>query len=153
MYDVMKRQKTLVSGLVRHVTGGHKTVFTTQKGETWDIDWSAPWKRVDMITELEKATGEKFPPGEQLHTAETNAFLSEYSRSTILSVHHLRPTLEYSTSCWRFIEENCNQPNFHHGPPANDVAAGQVSPRQTRPMRAVLKPLCARRKLQMRTLS
>lgn len=27
-----------------------------------------------MIPALEEATGEKFPPGDQLHTAETNEF-------------------------------------------------------------------------------
>lgn len=28
-----------------------------------------------MMTELERTTGEKFPPGEELHTEATNAFL------------------------------------------------------------------------------
>lgn len=30
-----------------------------------------------MIPALEEATGEKFPPADQLHTAETNAFLKK----------------------------------------------------------------------------
>ena len=38
---------------------------------------STPWRRVEMIPELEKATGEKFPPGDQLHTEETNEFLKK----------------------------------------------------------------------------
>ena len=34
-----------------------------------------PWKRIEMIPALEEACGEKFPPADQLHTAETTEFL------------------------------------------------------------------------------
>ena len=34
-----------------------------------------PWKRIKMIPALEEATGEKFPPSDQLHTTGTNEFL------------------------------------------------------------------------------
>jgi lysyl-tRNA synthetase, class II len=75
VYDVMELTEELVSGLVKHITGGHTTTFHTQHGEEYQVNWASPWRRVEMIPELEKATGEKFPPGDQLHTAETNEFL------------------------------------------------------------------------------
>lgn len=62
VYDVMNRTEELVSGLVKHVTGGTTTTFHTQSDEVYEVDWSAPWKRIEMIPALEEATGEKFPP-------------------------------------------------------------------------------------------
>jgi lysyl-tRNA synthetase, class II len=75
--DVMAITEELVSGIVKHVTGSYKTQFTNQHGETMHINWEAPWQRFDMIEELERITGKKFPPGDQLHTEETNKFLRE----------------------------------------------------------------------------
>ncbi len=54
VYDVMKVTEDLVSGLVKHLTGSYKTTFTTQHGETYDVNWEAPWRRIDMIPELER---------------------------------------------------------------------------------------------------
>lgn len=54
VYDVMALTEELVSGLVKHLTGSYKTKFTTQHGETYEVNWEAPWRRIDMIPELEK---------------------------------------------------------------------------------------------------
>ena len=54
VYDVMDITEELVSGIVKHVTGGYKTTFHTQHGEVFEVNWEKPWRRVDMITELEK---------------------------------------------------------------------------------------------------
>lgn len=86
-YDLMTVTEELISGLVKHVTGGYETTFhtqprvtqsgETQPGETYNVNWKAPWRRVDMIPALEEATGEKFPPRDQLHTDETGEFLKK----------------------------------------------------------------------------
>ncbi|RMZ90724.1 hypothetical protein DV736_g2053, partial [Chaetothyriales sp. CBS 134916] len=118
MYDVMKRTEELVSGLVKEITGGYKTKFTTQKGESYDINWEAPWARVEMIPELEKATGEKFPPGDKLHTGETNEFLKK-----VLKKHNIVcPPPETNARMidklvGDFIEEKCINPTFIMGHP------------------------------------
>jgi lysyl-tRNA synthetase class 2 len=39
----------LVSSLVKELTGSYKTTFTTQHGETFDVNWEAPWRRVEMM--------------------------------------------------------------------------------------------------------
>merc|ERR1711977_761240 len=72
----MDMTEELVSGLVKHITGGTTTKYHTQSGEEYEVNWAAPWRRVEMIPALEEATGEKFPPGDQLHTQKT------YSRGT-----------------------------------------------------------------------
>lgn len=73
--DVMDVTEELVSGIVKHITGGYKTKFHTVAGEVYEVNWEKPWKRIEMIPALEKATGTTFPPGDQLHTKETNDFL------------------------------------------------------------------------------
>ena len=75
VYDIMDMAEELVSGLVKHVTGGTVTKFHTQHSEEYEVNWVAPWHRVEVSPALEEATGEKFPPGDQLHTQETNDFL------------------------------------------------------------------------------
>jgi|SRR3569833_28107 len=75
--DVMKLTEELVSGLAKHLTGSYQTTFTNQHGEKYDVNWEAPWPRYEIIPELEKATGKTFPPGDQLHTDETNKFLRD----------------------------------------------------------------------------
>jgi lysyl-tRNA synthetase class 2 len=66
--------------MVKSVTGGYKTKFHTQSGEVYEVNWEKPWKRVEMMPALEAATGTKFPPGDQLHTKETNDFLKEVAK-------------------------------------------------------------------------
>lgn len=78
----METTEDLVSGLVKHVTGSHETTFTTQHGETYQVNWAKPWKRIEMIPALEEACGEKFPPGETLHSQETNDFLKRMLKKT-----------------------------------------------------------------------
>jgi lysyl-tRNA synthetase, class II len=75
MYDVLEITEDMVSSLVYSITGGYKTKYHTQSGEEYEVNWEKPWRRVEMIPALEEATGEKFPPGDQLHTDETNQFL------------------------------------------------------------------------------
>src|SRR5687767_5475661 len=71
VYDLMDMTEELVAGLVHHIHGSYKTKFHTAKGEEIEINWEAPWRRIEMIPTLEELVGEKFPPGDQLHTAET----------------------------------------------------------------------------------
>ncbi|OAL36876.1 hypothetical protein AYO20_03932 [Fonsecaea nubica] len=118
VYDVMDRTEELVSGLVKEVTGGHQTTFHTQNGEVYEVNWSRPWKRIDMIPALEEATGEKFPPGDQLHTAETNEFLKRVLKKCNVTC----PPPETNARMLdklvgEFIEEKCIDPTFIMGHP------------------------------------
>jgi len=116
--DVMNLTEEMVAGLVKELTGGFKTKFHTQHGEEYNVDWSRPWRRVDMIEELEKACGEKFPPGDQLHTQETNEFLKRMLKKTNVECP---PPLTNSRMIDRlvgeFIEETCINPTFIVGHP------------------------------------
>ena len=118
VYDVMDITEELVSGLVKHVKGGYQTTFHTPTGEEYNVNWERPWKRIEMIPALEKACGEKFPPGEQLHTAETNEFLKKMLKK--MNVECSPPQTNarmLDKLVGEFIEEKCINPTFITGHP------------------------------------
>ncbi|KAK1634360.1 lysyl-tRNA synthetase [Colletotrichum phormii] len=118
VYDIMDLTEELVSGLVKHVTGGYKTKFHTQHGEVYEVNWEKPWKRFEMIPELEKATGETFPPADQLHTAETNEFLQKVLKKMNLECSPpLTNARMIDKLVGEYIEEQCVNPSFIFGHP------------------------------------
>ncbi|KAI1661990.1 lysyl-tRNA synthetase [Daldinia decipiens] len=111
--DLMNRTEELVSGMVKHLTGSYTTSFTTQHGETYTVNWEAPWRRVEMIPALEEATGEKFPPGDQLHTDETREWLKGVLKKVNVVCPEPQTTarmLDRLTG--EFIEETAVNPTF-----------------------------------------
>lgn len=117
-YDLMDMTEDLVSGMVKFATGGHQTTFHTQSGEEYEVNWAKPWRRVDMMPELERVAGEKFPAGDQLHTTETNEFLKK-----LLQKHQVEcePPLTNARMIdalvGEWIESTCVNPTFITGHP------------------------------------
>ena len=113
MYDVMDRTEELVSGLVKHITGGYETTYHTQTGEVFTVNWQAPWKRVEMIPSLERATGEKFPPAEELHTEQSNEFLKVLLKKCNVQCSPPQTNARMLDKLvGEFIEEKCINPTF-----------------------------------------
>ena len=118
VYDVMDLTEELVSGLVKHITGSYETSFHTQTGEEYKVNWQKPWKRIEMIPALEEACGEKFPPGEQLHTSETNKFLKKILKKMEVDCSPPQTNARMLDKLvGEFIEEVCINPTFITGHP------------------------------------
>jgi len=118
VYDLMDMTEELVSGLVKHVTGSTTTKFHTQHGEEYEVNWAAPWRRVEMIPALEEATGEKFPPGDELHTEETNQFFRRVLKKMKVDCSPpLTNARMLDKLVGEFIEETCVNPTFITGHP------------------------------------
>lgn len=79
VYDLMDMTEMMFSEMVKEITGDYKITYHPDgpEGEAMTLDFSRPWKRVNMIEELEKVYNVKFPAGDQLHTAETGEFLKK----------------------------------------------------------------------------
>jgi lysyl-tRNA synthetase class 2 len=80
MYDIMDLTESLVEGMVRYLTGGKSSLKyhpEGKDGKVYELEFKRPWKRYDMIETLENKLDVKFPPGDTLHTDETNKFLRE----------------------------------------------------------------------------
>lgn len=113
VYDLMTMTEELVSGLVKKITGGTTTKFITQHGEEYEVNWAAPWRRVEMIPALEEATGEKFPPSEELHTTETNEFLKRVLKKMKVECSPpLTNARMLDKLVGEYIEETCINPTF-----------------------------------------
>ena len=113
VYDLMDMTEELVTGLVKHLVGGLVTKFHTQHGEEYEVNWAGPWRRIEMIPALEKATGEKFPPGDQLHTEETNAFFKRVlKKMNVECSPPLTNARMLDKLVGEFIEETCINPTF-----------------------------------------
>lgn len=113
VHDVMSLTEELVSGLVKHITGGYETTFTNQAGETFHVNWSAPWKRIEMIPALESAVGEKFPPSTELHTQEANEFLKKVlEKVNVVCPPPLTNARMLDKLVGEYIEETCINPSF-----------------------------------------
>ncbi|KAF1809305.1 putative Lysyl-tRNA synthetase, cytoplasmic [Eremomyces bilateralis CBS 781.70] len=118
VYDIMETTEDLVSGLVKHLTGGYQTKFHTQHGEVYEVNWARPWRRVEMIPALEEAIGEKFPPGDQLHTQETNEWMrGVLKRMKVDCSPPLTNARMLDKLVGEFIEETCVNPTFIFGHP------------------------------------
>ena len=118
VYDVMERTEDLVEGLVKTICGSLQTKFHTQSGEVYEVNWAKPWKRVEMIPALEEACGEKFPPGDTMHTDDFNQFLKRMLKKTgVECTPPLTNARMLDTLVGEFIEEKCINPTFITGHP------------------------------------
>lgn len=79
MYDLMEITESMLSSMVKYITGDYKIVYHPQgpDGPAMNIDFTPPFKRVSMIDTLEEKLCVKFPPASELHTEKTAKFLQE----------------------------------------------------------------------------
>ncbi|PHH70477.1 hypothetical protein CDD80_5992 [Ophiocordyceps camponoti-rufipedis] len=111
--DLFGMTEELISGLVKHVHGSYKTVFHNVKGEEMHINWEAPWPRIDMIPALEEATGEKFPPADELHTDSTGDFLKKVlQKMNVECSPPLTNARIIDALVGEFLESKCINPTF-----------------------------------------
>ena len=66
--DVMDLTEKMISGLVKQLFGSYKINYHMNGLDQApvEIDFTPPFKRLYLIDDLEKATGEKFPPATEL---------------------------------------------------------------------------------------
>ncbi|VEU21501.1 DEKNAAC102727 [Brettanomyces naardenensis] len=79
VYDLMDMTELLFSEMVKSICGDYKITYQPEgpEGKTWTLDFTRPWKRVNMMEELERIYAVKFPPADQLGSKETNVFLKK----------------------------------------------------------------------------
>ena len=65
--------------MVKAVTGGHKVSYHPEgpDGPVWEVDFTPPFRRIDMMSGLEKELGVKLPAADTLHTREAQQALDK----------------------------------------------------------------------------
>ncbi|KIL57296.1 hypothetical protein M378DRAFT_88108 [Amanita muscaria Koide BX008] len=125
MEDLMEITEVMIEGLVKYITSGStKLVFHPDgnKGQEnarkYEMEFKRPWKRYDMITTLEEKLGVKFPPGEQLHTEETNKWLRDLLKKHNVECSEPRTNARMLDKLvGEYIEPLCISPAFIVGHP------------------------------------
>ena len=64
--DLMDLTETMISGMVKHITGGYKITYypnrtDSEKGEPMEVDFTPPFKRISMASGLEDVLKIKLP--------------------------------------------------------------------------------------------
>jgi lysyl-tRNA synthetase class 2 len=115
MHDLMKITETLLSGMVKHITGGYKVAYHPlgADGPEMELDFTPPFKRISINEELERVLGVKMPKGTEMGTEATRVFLSD------LCVKHKVDCSNPRTSArlldklvGEYIEVKCISPTF-----------------------------------------
>ncbi|XP_053200472.1 lysine--tRNA ligase-like [Panonychus citri] len=113
--DQMKIVETMLSGLVKSVHGSYKVTYHPEgpESESIEIDFTPPFKKVSMLTELEKCLGVKLPPLDELESDEANKFFSDQCVKHEVDCAPPRTTSRLIDKLvGHFIEINCNNPTF-----------------------------------------
>ncbi|KAK4686275.1 lysyl-tRNA synthetase, class II, partial [Tremellales sp. Uapishka_1] len=122
MFDLMDMTESMVSGMVKYLTGGTTVEFHPEgKGEgkkKYTVDFATPWKRFDMIGELEKQLGVTFPPGDTLHDENANKFLRDLCEKNNVDCSEPRTNARLLDKLvGEYIENQCINPSFIVGHP------------------------------------
>ncbi|KEI39738.1 uncharacterized protein L969DRAFT_464818 [Mixia osmundae IAM 14324] len=120
MYDLMDLTESLFSGMVKHITGGYKIEYQPEgkTGKTLELDFSPPWKRFNMIEELENKLGVTFPPADTLHTEQSRKWLEELAAKHKIDCSAPRTSARLIDKLvGELIEVQCISPTFIVGHP------------------------------------
>lgn len=73
------------AGMVKHITGGYKITYHPDgpEGQTYEIDFTPPFRRLSLTHDLEKIMGVKFPPADSYNSDGKNVL----NISLLLSWH------------------------------------------------------------------
>ncbi|CAH0700508.1 unnamed protein product [Spodoptera exigua] len=113
--DLISITETMLSGMVKSIHGTYKVKYQPDgpEGEEVEIDFTPPFARVPMIASLEKALNVKFPPADQLDSAEANQLLSQLCEKHEVECPPPRTTARLLDKLvGEFLEEKCINPTF-----------------------------------------
>eukprot|EP01135_Chromosphaera_perkinsii_P002084 Nk52_evm18s217 gene=Nk52_evmTU18s217 len=111
--DLMEITETMISGLAKYITGSYKVPYHPNGPDEpgWTIDFSPPWKRVNMVEGLEERLKVKFPA--DLESDEANKFLND-----LCAKHNVECSAPRTNSrlldklVGDFLEVECINPTF-----------------------------------------
>ncbi|KAJ1923728.1 lysyl-tRNA synthetase [Tieghemiomyces parasiticus] len=117
MFDLMDMTEQMVSGMVKALTGSYVVTYHPQGQESGaepvTIDFSPPFKRINMIEGLEERLNTKFPPASELHTDATNRYLLDLCAKHNVECSAPRTNARLLDKLvGEFLEVECVNPTF-----------------------------------------
>ncbi|KAL8149470.1 hypothetical protein AgCh_006470 [Apium graveolens] len=111
--DLMEMTEKMLSGMVKELTGGYKVRYHANglENEAIEIDFTPPFRRIDMIEDLEKMAGLNIP--KDLASDEANKYLAEAcTKFETKCAPPLTTARLLDKLVGHFLEETCVNPAF-----------------------------------------
>lgn len=114
--DLMKMTETLLSGIVHDLFGSYKISYHPkgiESSEVVEIDFTPPFQRISMISDLEKECGVKLPSPETYDTPESRDFFDDLCLKFNVACSEPRTTTRLLDKLvGHFLETKCLNPTF-----------------------------------------
>ncbi|KAL3644670.1 hypothetical protein CASFOL_009850 [Castilleja foliolosa] len=111
--DLMKLTEDMLSGMVKELTGGYKIKYHANGSdqEPIEIDFTPPFRRIDMIEELERIANLSIP--KDLSSEEANKYLVDACVKFEIKCSPPQTTTRLLDKLvGHFLEETCTNPAF-----------------------------------------
>ncbi|XP_051148591.1 lysine--tRNA ligase-like [Andrographis paniculata] len=111
--DLMKLTEDMLSGMVKELTGGYKIKYHANGADhdPIEIDFTPPFRRIDMIDELEKIANLSIP--KDLSSQETNKYLVDACSKFDIKCPPPQTTARLLDKLvGHFLEDTCTNPAF-----------------------------------------
>ncbi|MCL7037928.1 hypothetical protein MKW94_025819 [Papaver nudicaule] len=111
-YDLMDRTEKMLSGMVQELTGGYKIKYHANgfDKDPIEIDFTPPFRKIDMMEELEKAAGLEIPS--DLSSDKTNKCLLDACRKFDVNCPPQTTERLLYKLVEHFLGETCVNPTF-----------------------------------------
>lgn len=113
--DLMQIMETMISGMAKTINGSYKVKYYPDgpEGEPWEIDFTPPFRRMNMLQELEKVLQVKMPDPKTFETPETNKFFDDLCQKRQVECPPPRTTARLIDKLvGEYLEEQCISPTF-----------------------------------------
>lgn len=113
--DLMEMIETLLSGMAKAITGSYMLKYHPlgPEGPEMEIDFTPPFKRIDMLQNLSETLNVQFPDPKDFETPEVNEFLSDLCKKHGVECPAPRTTARLIDKLvGEFIEDKCISPTY-----------------------------------------
>jgi len=111
----MDLTEKVLAGMVYSIFGSYKVKYqpTGPDGEEWELDFKPPYRRLDMMKDLESILKCKLPNPTELHTEESRKMLSDICEKHAIECTPPRTAARLLDKLvGEFLEEQCINPAF-----------------------------------------
>ncbi|KAF7257554.1 hypothetical protein EG68_04621 [Paragonimus skrjabini miyazakii] len=113
--DLMKITEDMLSGLVKHLFGSYVITYNPEGADTepQTVDFTPPFKRINIYDGLGEKLGVQLPSPDQLETAETNQFFANLAADRGVECPEPKTTARLLDKlAGEFLEPDCISPTF-----------------------------------------
>jgi len=111
--DLMRISEDMISKLVYHVCGSYKVKFNPDAETNYEMDFSPPWRRINIMDTLNEMFPGKIPCPTTLHLESSRQALDDLVKSQNLECAAPRTSARLLDKLiGEFLEEQCISPTF-----------------------------------------